>query len=215
MPEIVSDWLAEGRSEQPVELALDLARLQSCRSRDDEQHGAATDVGATIPPTYAEIFSVALTYERGTPPHFSPAANAALVAAKHGSEDVRRFRIRVARHVGLSVQEDICWILGNSDDDIVAVEAIEEAILQKIDRQVEAALDHRFAKVGARALAAIGENAEQPLPERLLAKAGSDGSPISKALVTLLAAKPHPGHLPTLLRLAKDHWSSKIGRAHV
>ncbi len=208
LPEIVSDWLAEGRSEQPVELALDLARLQSCRSRDDEQHGAATDVGATIPPTYAEIFSVALTYERGTPPHFSPAANAALVAAKHGSEDVRRFRIRVARHVGLSVQEDICWILGNSDDDIVAVEAIEEAILQKIDRQVEAALDHRFAKVGARALAAIGENAEQPLPERLLAKAGSDGSPIRKALVTLLAAKPHPGHLPTLLRLAKDHWSS-------
>jgi hypothetical protein len=49
----------------------------------------------------------------------------------------------------------------------------------------------------------------RPLPDTLLALAQHKGSPVRRALVELLDAKPHRDHLPALLVLAKDEWSRR------
>jgi hypothetical protein len=70
------------------------------------------------------------------------------------------------------------------------------------------ALDHRYSHVVAKALLEVGANITAPLPAELLALAHAQGSPVRKALVRLLGDKPHLNHLPVLLHLAHDQWSS-------
>ncbi|MDH4557811.1 hypothetical protein E8F11_22005 [Pseudomonas sp. BN417] len=207
--EIVRELLGDNLVARALELALDLAHLQNSRDEDGEAHGSAVGtVATTLPPPYGELCSAARALQRRKQLVLSPQAYAVLSGAEHGSEDVRRFRIQAAKYVDLPCQEDIRWILATSDDDQVAAEAVERAIQLGMHVDVEEALDHKFAKVSALALAALGASATLPLPERLLAMVDAAGSPIRKALAELLASRPHPDHLPALLRLAKDHWSS-------
>ena len=107
------------------------------------------------------------------------------------------------------VADDVRWLLANTDEANSAVEAIETAIRHGMTAEIEAGLSHRFAAVVARALKTVVAPMTAPLPDALLTLAGHKGSPVRKALVKLLDAKPHPEHLPALLVLAKDDWSPR------
>jgi hypothetical protein len=197
-----------GRWDRLVETALDLSHLRSRASMDEADHDAAAAAAiAALPAPVPDLAEASLRLSKNQAVATSQEAHALLERLEAGSEDVRRFRVAVDAHAPLPVGDDIRWLLSNSEDDDAAVEAIEAAIRREMRAEVEAALDHKFAQVSARALSALGGAMAAPLPDRFLAKAADRGSPVRKALVALLGAKPHAAHLPTLLRLVKDSWS--------
>jgi hypothetical protein len=68
-----------------------------------------------------------------------------------------------------------------------------------------------FADVVAPALKAVGDPLEAPLPSGLLELAkAEESSPEGSG--GALGAKPHPDHVPTLMSLAHDRWSSSYRR---
>ena len=108
----------------------------------------------------------------------------------------------------LDIKDDIRWLLLNANEADIAIQTIAAANRLGMTKEVEAALDHKFADVSALALTALTETNARPLPDRILAKAGTKGSPIRKALVEVLDAKPHTAHLQTLVQLAGDTWTN-------
>jgi hypothetical protein len=119
------------------------------------------------------------------------------------------FRVSLDEHLPMFVPDDVQWLLANAKEASPAVEAIEAAIRHRMTTEVEAGLSHKFADVVAHALKAVATSMEPPLPGPVLALARHKGSPVRRALVELLVAKPHSQHLPTLLLLAKDDWSPR------
>ncbi|MFS2197729.1 hypothetical protein ACCD00_04295 [Pseudomonas sp. Pseusp3] len=89
-----------------------------------------------------------------------------------------------------------------------AVSATEAAIAIGDTVLVEAALCHQRADARRTALFHLAPTFPDPLPPRILAMASDPGSRVRRALVALLAERPHPDHLKTLLFLIHDTWSS-------
>ncbi|WP_439572478.1 hypothetical protein [Phreatobacter sp.] len=201
-----------GRWHRLVETALDLSQLRSRASRDEADHDASIAAAiAALPAPLPALAEASLRLSKNQAVAIPKEAHAVLEGLEAESEDVRWFRVAVDAHAPLPVDNDIRWLLSNSEDDDAAVDALEAAIRREMQEEVAAALDHKFAQVRARALSAIGGALAAPLPARFLAKAADRGSPVRKALVALLDAKPHAAHLPILLRLAKDSWSRSSG----
>lgn len=120
--------------------------------------------------------------------------------------------MRLARYFDIDADDDVRWILANSDDHDAALEAISVAIELDMNAMVEGALDHRFAHVAASAITAIADRLAAPLPQFLLGRAARESSPVRKALLAQLKAKPHPDHLKTLILLSTDDWSPDARR---
>ena len=191
-----------------VEVAIDLAHLCKLESPDDGRHqSGASKALATLSKPLVELSNAQLALQEDTTPVLSEQARVMLETARGGSTDVRRFRVALDGTVTLEIEDDVQWLLANVDEADIAILAIEAAIRWGMAPDVEAALDHKFARVSARALTALGESMHAPLTARLLAKAHDKGSPVRKALVALLDTKPHVMHVPTLLHLARDTWS--------
>lgn len=205
---IIDELRQAGRDERIVELMIDLAHLKDWRMSDGNKHEAAAAAMIRLEPALRELCEAARNSGDGEPQPLSSAAVALLSKPARSCPSVRALRIR--RHLDLSgsARADIEWTLAHSDDRDACVEAIVAAIALGIEEVIAAALDHRFAHVVAKALAAVGERVSTPLSADLLALADAKGSPVRKTLVRLLAAKPHPEHLPALLRLVQDQWSS-------
>jgi hypothetical protein len=206
----IADELRQtGKDERVVELMIDLAHLQDRRTGDSEKHeAAATAAMNRLEPALRELCAAARKSAEDEPQPLSSIAAALLAKPARSSPSVRALRIR--RHLDLSgsTRADIEWTLAHSDDDDACVEAIDVAIALGMKDVVAGALDHRFSHVVAKALVAVGDSITAPLPADLLALAQAEGSPVRKALVRLLIVKPHLNHLPVLLRLAQDQWSS-------
>lgn len=200
-----------GLESRLVEIAMDLGEMRRKRSDfDGSRHGEAAErASALLPPLLKEISDAAFALETKVTPVLSDGARELLARAGSPSEEVRLFRVTLDEHLPMFIPDDVRWLLANTDEAGRAVEAIETAIRHDMTSEIEAGLSHRFAAVVARALQAVATLLEAPLPEALLALAGHKGSPVRKALVELLDAKPHPGHLPALLVLAKDDWSPR------
>jgi hypothetical protein len=208
LAEIGHELIARGKVGRLVEIAIDLSYLRNRLSGDGEHHGAAASAAlASLSSPFAELSDADLAIAKSEIPSMSDEARAVLEALFEGSEVVRRFRIAIDTYSPLPVDDDVGWILAHSGENDAAVEAVEAAIRRGMTADLEEALDHKFALVSARALTALSEPMPAPLPERILAKAADQASPVRKALVALLDAKPHVAHWPTLLRLAKDTWS--------
>ena len=208
---VISAQLVEqGGLPRLVEVAVELGALRDRQSRSDgELHGAETAVAA-LPPLYGELSEAAFALETSKQPMLSSEARDLVGRIEARSEELRSFRVRVDRHITLPVSDDVRWLLANTTDSDFAVDAIEAAIRHGMTAEVEAALTHRFAHVVARALKAVATPLSAPLPEALLALARAKGSPVRKALVELLDAKPHQSHLPALLQLVRDQWSPSV-----
>ncbi|MBV1838385.1 hypothetical protein [Acetobacter estunensis] len=211
LPAICQQLADAGQDGRLVEIAIDLGEIRRKRSDfDGSRHGEAAErAAAVLPPLLKEISDAAFALETKAAPILSDDASELLARARSPSEKVRLFRVTLDEHLPMFVPDDVRWLLANTDEASSAVEAIEAAIRHGITAEVEAGLSHRFATVVARALKAIATPLTGPLPSGLLALAGHKGSPVRKALVELLDAKPHPEHRPALLILAKDDWSPR------
>ena len=110
-------------------------------------------------------------------------------------------------YVPLDVEGSVHWLLTNAEKPSIAVQALKAAVRHTMWEVVTSALDHRYADVVAAALHAIASTSDVPLGDELLSLAQSRSSTIRKALVAILNARPHRGHLTTLLTLLSDGWS--------
>ncbi|WP_153117677.1 hypothetical protein [Rhodocyclus tenuis] len=206
---IVDELRQAGKDERIVEIMIDLAHLKDRRT-DDGNKLKVTAAAAMnlLEPALRELCEAAGNSGDDEPQPLCLTAVALLSKPARSSESVRALRIRRHQDISGSVRTDIEWTLAHSDDRDACVEAVDAAIALGIEDVIVGALDHRLAHVVAKALAAVGDRVLPPLPADLLAFADAKGSPVRKALVRLLAAKPHPEHLSVLLRLAQDHWAS-------
>lgn len=89
-----------------------------------------------------------------------------------------------------------------------ALRATEAAIAIGDAALVKRALRHQRADARRAALIHLAPTLADPLPPTILAMASDPGSRVRRALVALLAERPHPDHLKTLLALIHDTWSS-------
>jgi energy-coupling factor transporter ATP-binding protein EcfA2 len=92
-------------------------------------------------------------------------------------------------------------------DRVFAAEAAGAAVAIEDEKLVWRALGHSRADARQVALAYLALLHHDPLPAQLLNLADDPGSRVRRALVALLAARPHPDHLGTLKRLVGDEWS--------
>lgn len=192
-------------------IAVDLAALTRPYGwfADNAPHGQV--VKATIDSLPAPFDAIGLAAAALGPtgaPSLSPEALNILRLVSHGTTELRRFRLALDQNDSLPVEDDIRWLLANTDDDRVAAEAVDAAARHGMTAELKSALDHRFARASAQALKALAEPLQAPLPASMLHMAEAKGSFIRQALVETLDSKPHHGHLSALLRLAKDSWSS-------
>ena len=200
--------LTERRCASLVDIALDLAYWAKYRGPEEQRvWKAAVSARAGLPPCVRELSEASSEMLQGREPSLSLEARDLLAEARDGSVDVRRLRVVAKKCTALEVEEDVRWLLEHSEEVDICCDAIEAAICRGMTDQLNATLKHKFAAVSARALLALAECESAPLPDRYLAMVSIKGSPLRKALVELLDAKPHPDHLPTLLELAKDTWS--------
>lgn len=229
LPQIVDDLISASEHERAIEVAIDLGYILAQRARDDifpeaddtnrlieeDEAQAAKDL---LPADYGAIAEAARAL-RGNSADvipLPPPAAALLAATLATRPEVRRLRIKQYETMGSRVGPDIEATLADArvswEDTLPCTEAITAAIALGLTPIVENALDHMFADVVAPALRAIGEPLPGPLPQGLLEFAKAEGSPVRKALVALLVSKPHSDHVPTLMTLAHDEWSSSHRR---
>ena len=122
---------------------------------------------------------------------------------------MRSYAPSVSRWIDVTLQLPRTFAgFGRRSDSEVVVDAIEAAIRHGMTAEIESAFNHRFSKVVALALTALAEHLPAPLPSSILNLAQQKEVRCSKALVNVLDAKPHETHLPALLHLVKDQWST-------
>ncbi|MBC7146861.1 MAG: hypothetical protein H5U24_15880 [Thioclava marina] len=229
MPQILDCLIAAGEQERAVELAIDLGHILARHTKSWDFHELDDDAPSPeedeanaarnlLPADYAAIAHAAraLRSNAAEIDPLPPPAAALLAATPGRRPDVRRLRIKQHAVLRAKVVPDINTTLAEAEitweDAHRCAEAITAAIALGLNTIVEDALDHMFADVVAPALKAVGDPLEAPLPTGLLELAKAEGSPVRKALVALLSAKPHPGHVPTLMSLAHDQWSASYRR---
>lgn len=207
--------IAEGKAGRVIAIALDLGGMSDRNGHlpfgpePKEDHGEAVSRAlAALPPAYAAFADAAIAI-RAERPCVLPSESLAILAGEcDGTLAVRIFKVSMSKHQDLPVENDIRWVLAKAHRDHDAVTAIDAAIRLEMTPEIDAAIDLRFARVGAKALTVIGSAAPVPLSGRFLDKAEERSSFIKRALVDLLAARPDPGHVETLIRLAGDQWTS-------
>ena len=199
----------EGEYGRLVEIASDIAVWleNKVQPYSTPSEAAAREAQARLPADLAGLADASLALRKGDDPVVSEAALELLRSASEGRMDVRRLRVSIARYVSLDVGDDIRWLLEHAEDPSTGAEAAEAAVRQKMWDVVRSALNHRYADVVAVAVRGLGMVSKAPLSEELLAFGDARGSPVRKALVAVLTAKPHRSHLPTLLALLRDEWS--------
>jgi hypothetical protein len=191
-----------------IALALGGMRERLTRRAGATRRDAAVAALAMLPPEFAQIGEAAFTLDEEARPVLDEPARNLVATVGAPSQAFRRFRVALDREIALPVaQDDIRWLLAHSEDDTAAIEAIEAAVRRGMTAEIEAAVHHRYAHVAARALRALAPTLTMPLAPDLLALADVPGSPVRRALVEILAAHPHPAHLPALMTLVADTWA--------
>lgn len=97
------------------------------------------------------------------------------------------------------------WL--TTTDKQLASAAADAAIQIKDDSLVWLALDHPRADARKAALEYLASPLPAPLPAKLLTCASDPSARVRRALVRILAARPHPDHQAVLVGLVEDRWS--------
>lgn len=98
------------------------------------------------------------------------------------------------------------WLI-ETEDFQLSKAAAEAAIGIKDDKWAWLALDHARADAREVALEYLATTLPDPLPQPLLDLSSDPGSRVRRALVRILADRPHPDHQSVLIRLINDDWS--------
>jgi hypothetical protein len=209
LPFIFDELEAAANTVRLVGLAVDLADLEgkTYLAADKDFTGLVDEAALLLPEPYRDVFRIARALATRARPTVSETARTLIDGLRTQNQRLRVFRLQVDEHAWLAVEDDVRWLLANADSDDAALEAVEAAIRHDMP-EVATALRHRFAHVAARALESIAAPLPAPLPEDLLALARAKASPVRRALVRILSDKPHRAHLPSLLFLTEDKWTS-------
>jgi hypothetical protein len=206
---LLADLVNDGAIERLVHIGRGIAYLcRSCTNDGDNHRAVAEAAAVQLPYPYDEICAAETALKDEKAPVLSQTARQVLEGIDDASGLVRSLRLQLDESLAFSVEDDVRWALEASDDPQTSVFAVEAAIRHGMSREVEAALDHRFAHVVARALTSIASTLETPLPAHLLAFVTHRGSPVRLALVAALTARVHPSYQQTLVQLAEDKWST-------
>jgi hypothetical protein len=207
-PTIVQALAAQDATSRLVEISCTLFRLLRSYSDDSTDRIAAIEAAVEqMPPTYGEIYRAEKALRKKEIPVLSVESQSVLSNIFEPKVQVRELRLKLSRHILLPVEDDVHWVLRNSDDSATAVLAVKTAIRLEMTDEVNAALNHRFAHVVACALTAVATSVSTPIPEALLAFANHRASPVRQALANILKLKPNPAHIEILIKLAGDEWS--------
>jgi len=98
------------------------------------------------------------------------------------------------------------WLIETTDHRL-AKAAAEAAICIQDDALVWLALEHVRADAREVAVTYLSRALPDPLPSRLLGLSSDPGSRVRRAVVRILATRPHTEHQIVLLRLIDDDWS--------
>lgn len=200
--------LDDGADDRLISIARELAVLSKRRqSAAGERAAAAETAAAELPEPFDAIGEAQLALISKETPRLEERAIEVLSTVADPSAATRAFRLALDAHIRLAVEGDVPWALTEAEDSSIAVDGIEAAIRHEKAADVAAALDHRYAHVVAIALAEIARPLAAPLPPRLLDLAEHRASPVRRALVEVLKAKPNEAHLPALMTLAGDRWT--------
>lgn len=207
---IIDKLSLKRKNDRIIELMLDLASLQNRSTLEGEDHNLAIPLKNVMDQLRTELQELckAATSNIGAQQPLSEAAKKLLEDTVCLSPNVRMLRILKYSELPYSVHTDIEWVLENSNDCKDCVKALDAAIALDFHDVIVKALNHRFSHVVAKALLTLGENVPTPIPVDYLNLVNNEGSPVRKALAHLLSRKPHLDHLPVLLQLVQDQWSS-------
>lgn len=218
--QVLDDLITSGDQERAVEIAIDLGFVMAVSSSEDSSSKSKTRQALALLPSTYQAIAIAGQGLRSPDSPFIPLPPhaAELLTATPGNKPlIRRLRIRQYASIGNITTIDIKKTLADADiswkDDQACAEAAQAAVAMGLTDILENGLDHMFTSVVVPCLKALGEPLPAPLPHRLLELSKAKGKPVREALVTLLTAKPHPDHIPTLMTLAHDEWSSAY-RSH-
>jgi len=207
---LVSALASDRTSTRAAGMAVDLAQVYyhyNDQSDGLPVHEATEGAINALPAPLNEVARAAIEVQANKPPALSCRAINYLATHSGGEALVRLLKMRVARFISLPVEDDVRWLLNNTNDDRIAEEAVESADRHGLTTVLHDALHHRFARASAKALRALAEPMPAPLPEPLLAVVGSKSRMIRQALVEILDRKANPAHLDALLQLAGDRWT--------
>jgi hypothetical protein len=214
-PEKISGVIAHlqtaGDDFRLAEIGIDLVenRGKSFYSNLDLTPAAIDSVIELLPPAISEIANACFCLKKKQPVTLSSEACALLSGLKGRTLLLSELRLKLDAQFKLAIEADVRRVLKESTESAPAVLAIQAAIRHGMRAEIEAALTHKFAHVVALALSEAGGALPAPLPGRFLDLCDARGSPIRIALVALLNAKPHPDHLPALLKLVSDEWTPR------
>lgn len=198
-----------GKTFRQVEIALDLAHLYLGKSGDWEDHKvAASTAMSSLPQPFRELSEAFLDILNSRLPTVSEPVRLLIEAIDEKSEDERRLHLAVGRPENPHWLLDLHWLLDGSEDPEVVAEAVRGAERADLMDVLNESLSHRFAAVRAEALRAIGSRLQEPLPTALLRMAADKGKSVRMALTALLEAKIDPAHMPTLIVLVRDKYST-------
>jgi hypothetical protein len=178
------------------------------KSGDWEDHKAAASAAlSSLPQPFRELSEDFLEILNHRLPIVSEPVRLLVEAIEEDGEDVGRLRLAVGPQDPRWL-DDLHTLLADSDEPEVAAEAVGAAGRAGLDVVLYESLRHKFAAARAEALTLIGSELEAPLPDSLLHMATDKGKAVRMALTVLLAAKIDSAHLPTLLTLARDRYST-------
>jgi hypothetical protein len=204
-----NELLSAGETFRLVEIALDLAHLRHKKAGDWRDHRpAASAAMSLLPQPFLEMGEAYLEILNDRSRTVSEETRHMFDAIQERTEDIRRLRLAITVPGGPCWQDDSEWLLSNAEDPDIAVEALRAAEKAELADVLDRSLNHKFADARAEALRAVARKLVAPLPASILDMVSDKGKSVRMALGALLDTKIDPAHMPTLLRLARDNYST-------
>jgi hypothetical protein len=195
--------------EQPDRQVTLLTAMQGARRRlGKNSHAKLRRITGALPKEFEEIFKALPTTKRKARRVNGPALALLTGCASQLDAEVLDLVVPVIIESRGDASPAIAQWLTIASRKEHAVSATEAAIAIGDTTLVQAALRHQRADARRTALLHLVPTFPDPLPPAILAMASDPGSRVRRALVALLAERPHPDHLKTLLALIHDTWSS-------
>jgi hypothetical protein len=209
LQELWDELHSTGATFRLVEIALNLAHLSHKKAGDWKDHGpAASAAMLLLPQPFHEVGVAYLEILNDRLPTIGEPTRHMIEALDEKTEEIRRLRLAIGTAGGPNWRDDLHWLLANAEEPDIAVEAVHAAERAGLAEVLNRSLTHKFADVRAEALRAVAVKLVAPLPPLLLDMAADKGKSVRMALGALLDIKIDPAHMPTLMRLARDQYST-------
>lgn len=123
-------------------------------------------------------------------------------------EEGHLMRLRYGRDNGFDVAADVAWLLSNAENSENAAEAVRAADAVGLDGVIPACLTNKYAIAQAEAVKALTRRNGGRVPPEMYPLASHKSRFVRQALLDVIAFQPQVEHVPVLLELVEDTWSS-------